>query len=139
VATKEQRQRIAEQAKYRCGYCQMQEVISGIPLTLEHLRPKARGGSDEDENIWLSCRLCNEKKGALFEAADPLDGTVVPLFNPRTQAWHEHFRWSDDFTQVLATSAVGRATIELLGLNAQLRVRSRAAWVRAGYHPPKDD
>lgn len=57
------RQAIARQARHRCGYCQIQEVVSGIPLTLEHIQPKARGGTDEEENLWLSCRSCYEKKG----------------------------------------------------------------------------
>jgi len=61
VIPREQRRRIAEEAQYRCGYCQTQEVVSGIPLTIEHLTPKAKGGSDDNENLWLSCRLCNEK------------------------------------------------------------------------------
>ncbi len=50
------RQNIARQARYRCGYCQIQEVVSGIRLTLEHIQPKARGGTDNEENLWLSCR-----------------------------------------------------------------------------------
>jgi 5-methylcytosine-specific restriction endonuclease McrA len=57
VIPRAQRQRIAAQAQYRCGYCQTQEVVSGIPLTVEHLLPKAAGGNDEDDNLWLSCRL----------------------------------------------------------------------------------
>jgi len=59
--------------------------VSGIPLTVEHITPKAKGGNDDDENLWLSCRLCNEKKGILIEAIDPEIGDVVSLFNPRTQ------------------------------------------------------
>lgn len=62
---RQQRRRIAEEAQYRCGYCQTQEVVSGIPLTIEHITPKAKGGNEDNENLWLSCRLCNEKKGML--------------------------------------------------------------------------
>jgi len=47
------RQRISQQAAARCGYCLTQEVVSGIPLTLEHLAPKAKGGEDIEENLWL--------------------------------------------------------------------------------------
>ena len=85
------RQRVAQQAQFRCGYCQTQEVVSGVPLTLEHILPKARGGSDTEENLWLSCRLCNEAKGVLTEAIDPDTATVVQLFNPRTDDWDTHF------------------------------------------------
>jgi len=48
----------------------MLESVSGIPLTLEHLIPQAKGGSDDEENLWLSCRLCNEAKGILTEIFD---------------------------------------------------------------------
>lgn len=39
------RAQIAAQARHRCGYCLTQEVVSGIPLTLEHIIPKALGGA----------------------------------------------------------------------------------------------
>ena len=91
MVTRNQRRRIAEEAKYRCSYGQTQEVVSGIPLTVEHIIPKAKGGND-DENLWLSCRLCNEKKGTLIEAMHPATGALVSLFNTRTQTWFDHCR-----------------------------------------------
>ena len=130
------RQRIAVQARYRCGYCLTQEVVSGIPLTLEHIIPKAKGGQDTEENLWLSCRLCNEAKGVLTEAIDPETGISVPLFNPRTQVWTEHFSWSDDGTSIIGQTPTGRATVVALSLNTELRIRARALWVEAGWHPP---
>jgi hypothetical protein len=133
---KKLRERIAAQAKHRCGYCQTQEVVSGIPLTLEHLIAKGVGGPDEEENLWLSCRLCNEAKRMLSEAVDPQSGERVPLFNPRTQEWKTHFAWSGDGTRIVGRTASGRATVEALYLNSEFRVRSRAIWVEAGYHPP---
>ncbi|MCZ7571035.1 MAG: HNH endonuclease [Ardenticatenaceae bacterium] len=130
------RQRIAKEAGDRYGYCQTQEVVSGIPLTLEHIISKVRGGQDNEENLWLSCRLCNESKGKRIEAVDPKTGESVPLYNPRTQDWATHFAWSEDGTQIIGQTAVGRATVEALSLNDDLRVRARAIWVEAGYHPP---
>lgn len=77
------RRRVAQQAASRCGYCHTQERVSGIPLTLEHFVPKAKGGDDDEQNLWFSCRLCNEAKGVLTEAVAPESGEIVPLFNPR--------------------------------------------------------
>lgn len=131
------RAQVAAQARYRCGYCLTQEVVSGIPLTLEHLVPRALGGADTEENLWLSCRLCNESKGVHLAAIDPDTGIVVSLFNPRTDQWSEHFGWSEEGTRMFGRTAMGRATIAALSLNAELRVRSRAIWVEVGYHPPK--
>ncbi|NKQ36558.1 MAG: HNH endonuclease [Chloroflexi bacterium] len=130
------RSRIAAQARYRCGYCQTQEIVSGIPLTVEHIKPIAHGGSDNEENIWLSCRLCNETKGTLEKFLDAKTGKVVPLFNPRTQLWGEHFTWDETAVIIAGKTAVGRATVAALSLNSELRVRSRAIWVEAGWHPP---
>lgn len=105
-------------------------------MTLEHIIPKGRGGQDNEENLWLSCRLCNEVKGILVDAVDPETGVRVPLYNPRSQAWTDHFAWSDDGTRILGRTAVGRATVAALDLNDNLRVRARAIWVEAGYHLP---
>lgn len=32
--------------------------------TLDHIRPRAKGGSDAPENLQLAHALCNKKKGA---------------------------------------------------------------------------
>jgi hypothetical protein len=131
------RQRIAKQAHFRCGYCLTQELVTGIPLTLEHLMPKAKGGQTTEDNLWLSCRLCNEAKGVLTEADDPETRDTVSLFNPRTQKWEQHFTWSEDGTCIIGKTPTGRATVAALSLNSELRIRARALWVEAGWHPPK--
>lgn len=139
ASARQLRQRIAVQARHRCGYCLTLEVVSGIPLTLEHIIPKSRGGQDTEDNLWLSCRLCNEAKGVLTEALDPQTDTFTSLFNPRLQSWTEHFTWSEDGTQIIGLTAIGRTTVAALSLNSELRVRARAIWVEAGWHPPKLD
>ena len=130
------RQQIRQEAHYCCGYCQTQERVSGIPLTMEHLIPVASGGSNLETNLWLSCRLCNEAKGTQINAVDPETGIAVPLFNPRTQSWHEHFKWDSSKTRIVGLTPIGRATIEALQLNDEFRIASRAIWVEAGWHPP---
>ena len=131
------RQRLAQAPGYRCGYCQTQERVSGIPLTIEHLTPRSLGGSDDEENLWLLCRLCNEAKGVLVSAPNPDTGATEPLFNPRTQTWREHFRWSTAGDELIGLTPTGRATIAALALNSHFRVRTRRLWVEAGYHPPE--
>jgi 5-methylcytosine-specific restriction endonuclease McrA len=80
------RQRVREAAGDRCGYCfSHQRYVLG-KLEVEHLIPRAAGGSNDESNLWLSCSLCNRYKGSQVTALDPISGVVVPLFNPRTQA-----------------------------------------------------
>ncbi len=42
-----------------CAYCGK----TNLPLEIEHITPKSRGGSDRISNLTLSCRPCNQKKG----------------------------------------------------------------------------
>src|SRR6266567_3565659 len=44
----------------QCAYCQ----TSGVPLQVEHLMPKSRGGSDRASNLVIACEPCNKGKGS---------------------------------------------------------------------------
>ncbi|MBI2876617.1 MAG: HNH endonuclease [Candidatus Tectomicrobia bacterium] len=132
------RQRVRESARDRCGYClSPQRYVMG-KLEVEHVIPRARGGSDDESNLWLSCGLCNRYKSSQVTGVDPLSGTTVALFNPRTQAWNEHFRWSPDGAHILGLTPIGRATVEALRLNNELAVEVRRNWILAGWHPPEE-
>jgi len=43
----------------KCAYC----GVENLPLQVEHIHPKARGGSDRISNLCLACEKCNQKKG----------------------------------------------------------------------------
>jgi hypothetical protein len=130
------RRRIREQAGDRCGYCRSHQHYVLGPLEIEHLIPTAGGGSDDEENLWLACRLCNGYKGSQIAAVDPLTGRRVRLFNPRRQRWARHFRWSADGVVVQGRTATERATVVALQLNNPIARLVRSAWVSAGWHPP---
>jgi len=66
-----------------------------------------------------------------------VSGTTVALFNPRTQVWADHFRWSADGTYIIGLTPVGRATVEALQLNNEVAIEVRRNWVLAGWHPPE--
>lgn len=132
------RAKVAEQARYRCGYCQTQEAVVGTPMEIDHIVPESLGGPTEEGNLWLACSACNEHKGARVAALDPLTGETARLFDPRRQQWTEHFEWTAGHTRVEGRTASGRATVNALHLNRPALVRARAAWVRVGWHPPKD-
>jgi hypothetical protein len=79
--------------------------------------------------------MCNSYKGAQIEGIDPHTRTKQSLFNPRTQAWEEHFRWVEGGTIVEGPTPCGRATVQGLQLNNLLAVTVRRSWVQAGWHP----
>lgn len=43
----------------KCSYCGAENV----PLQIEHIHPKAKGGTNRISNLCLSCEPCNTKKG----------------------------------------------------------------------------
>jgi len=43
----------------KCAYC----GATNIPLEIDHIIPKSRGGTDRVSNLTLACRECNLKKG----------------------------------------------------------------------------
>jgi hypothetical protein len=134
--SQEVRQQLAQEVGHRCGYCLADELLSGIPLTIEHIIPTVKGGSNNLDNLWLACRPCNEYKGVQTQAIDPITNERVSLYNPRTQRWSEHFAWSDDTTEMIGLTAIGRATIIALQINRPLLIKARRRWNVVGWHPP---
>ncbi len=124
------------QAGDACAYCQSPQRLVLGPLEIDHIVPKARGGTDDEENLCLACRLCNSHKSTQIQGVDPLTGRPVRLFNPRTERWSHHFAWSSSGLEVVGCTATGRATVAALQLNNLLAVMVRRSWVVAGWHPP---
>lgn len=60
LAGYEVREYLLEKWQRTCAYCQKKDV----PLQVEHIQPKARGGSDRVSNLTLACQPCNQKKGS---------------------------------------------------------------------------
>lgn len=133
----DRRVRIA--ADHRCGYCLSPQHLVMARLEIEHIFPLAKGGSDDETNLWLACPICNGHKSAKIDGVDPIRKTSVPLFNPRTQSWHEHFAWTDDGLRIEGLTSIGRATVVALHLSDDPdAITVRSYWVLAGWHPPTD-
>jgi 5-methylcytosine-specific restriction endonuclease McrA len=47
-----------------CWHCKCH--FSAKDLTLDHLIPKSKGGSNRLENLWLACFPCNNSRGNKF-------------------------------------------------------------------------
>jgi hypothetical protein len=108
-------------------------------LEIEHIIPISRQGSSAESNLWLACPLCNRYKGDRTEAIDPESGETVPLFNPRTQVWSDHFQWIEGGLRIVGKTPIGRATVAALHLSDDLDALTvRSYWISAGWHPPED-
>jgi len=132
------RQRMAEQADYRCGYCLTSQKITGARMEIDPIIPESAGGATTEENLWLACSSCNEFKGAQTHAQDAVTGRRVRRFNPRKQRWQVHFAWSADGTEIMGLTVCGRATVIALQMNHEDIVRARKRWVSVGWWPPEN-
>lgn len=132
-------ERVRQAARFRCGYCHTQQKYLGARLEIDHIKPLAEGGTDDEDNLWLACPICNGHKSDKTTGVDPETGISEYLFNPRTQVWSEHFKWETDAIHLRGLTPTGRATIAALNLNDDpdaLIVRMN--WVSVGWHPPTD-
>ncbi|MEI6180302.1 MAG: RNA-guided endonuclease IscB [Chloroflexales bacterium] len=59
LAGYELREYLLNKWERRCAYCGAKDV----PLQVEHINPRARGGSDRISNLALACEPCNQQKG----------------------------------------------------------------------------
>ena len=103
-------------------------------MHIEHIFPN---GSNQLDNLCLSCSNCNLSKGIVTSARDPETGTISSLFNPRTEKWDEHFRWIEGGEKLQGKTPTGRVTIIRLKMNQLRLVKARRNWIIAGNHPPK--
>ena len=130
---------VRDAARHRCGYCLSPQHLVMARHEVEHIILLAKGGVNAESNLWLACPLCNRAKGEKTHATDPDTGLTVPLFNPRTQIWHDHFRWTEDGLLMIGLTAIGRATVIALHLSDDADALTvRSYWVLAGWHPPQD-
>ncbi|MBC7773867.1 MAG: HNH endonuclease [Phycisphaerae bacterium] len=128
---------VTQRAYQHCEYCRSPLDFSPESFDIEHIIPLAKGGSNELENLALSCGGCNSRKRDKTVGYDAQTDTIVPLFNPRTDEWNVHFALNEDFSLIESKTAIGRATIATLELNRKGVVNLRKALVHFGVFPPE--
>ena len=46
-----------------CVYCGQSVEEDGIVMTLDHLKPRSKGGKNEPTNLITACKTCNSSRG----------------------------------------------------------------------------
>lgn len=116
---------VASRANERCEYCQYPEQFSPSSFQVEHIMPRSRGGLTAPTNLALACSHCNAHKATRENGTDPLTGTDVRLFNPRIDDWIVHFLLNRETGEIEGQTSIGRATVEILLMNAEQPIRAR--------------
>ena len=101
---------------------------------IDHIVPLAEGGQTTEDNLALACVSCSLRKAARLKVTDPDTGQQASIYNPRKQAWPEHFRWNR--MHVVGLTPTGRATILALDMNRPIILAIRAEEALLNRHPP---
>ena len=101
------RREVARCAKWRCEYCHAAESQTGQACVVDHVVPTSRGGTNELDNLCLSCGWCNSFKQAQTFGWDEVTRRRVRLFHPRRDLWNNHFRWNRSRTRIVPITSIG--------------------------------
>ena len=122
---------VLARARETCEYCLVHADYAGLVHEIDHVIAEKHGGITEAENLAYACAQCNRFKGSDIATLDQHTGKVEPLFNPRQQRWHEHFRLDSP----VPLTPTGRATERLLQLNQIDRILLRTELLSAYRYP----
>jgi hypothetical protein len=117
-----------------CEYCRIPELGTLFGHEPDHIIAKQHGGKTTLENLALACMQCNRCKGPNVASIDRETQRIVPLFNPRTDRWSDHFR--ADRSRITPLTPIGRATAMLLEFSRVEREETRHNLWIAGHYAP---
>ena len=117
------RRLVVERAGQRCEYCLLRADVAFFPHEIDHVIAEKHGGKTEADNLAFTCWRCNRHKGSDLGSFDPQTQFFSLLFNPRLQAWAEHFTLQGEV--IVGLTPEGRTTANLLRLNSDERLAER--------------
>ncbi|MCE7989262.1 MAG: HNH endonuclease [Caldilinea sp. CFX5] len=103
---------VRQRANFVCEFCGVTEIDTGSELTIDHFRPRTKGGTDDLGNLLYCCVRCNQHK-ADYWPSHPND---LMLWNPRQEPAANHFLLLADGT-LYPITPVGVFTVNRLYLN----------------------
>jgi 5-methylcytosine-specific restriction endonuclease McrA len=122
LAGYEAREYLLEKWGRTCAYC----GTTGVPLQIEHIVPKARGGSNRMSNLTLACQPCNDTKGTR---------TAEEFGHPDVQV--QARRPLKDAAAVNASRWALYHRLQALGLPVEVGTGGRTKWNRTRPGLPK--
>ena len=121
---------VKSRARGLCEYCLLPWEAAFFPHEPDHVIARKHGGATTADNLALACFDCNRFKGSDIASVDPQSGRIVPLFNPRSHDWSEHFKIRQG--KIAGITPEGRATERLLRFNLLERIEVRQILVASG-------
>lgn len=123
---------VSARARHACEYCHAPEIVFNLAFEVEHITPQSQGGAQTEDNLALACRSCNLYKADFVSGVDEMAQVEARLYNPRRDAWGEHFSVIEETGEIEGLTEVGRATVSRLRINSRAQVSARKQWLLAG-------
>ncbi len=124
------RRQVVTRAENLCEYCLIHEEDTFFGCEVDHIISRKHGGPTRADNLSYACMTCNRNKGSdVGSILPPLSsGVFCRFFNPRTDAWSEHFALDESDGITIATlTPVGEVTVRIFGFNGSERLLERQA------------
>jgi 5-methylcytosine-specific restriction endonuclease McrA len=89
---------------WQCQYCQT--LLHRSSVTIDHVYPRSRGGSNSWKNCVTSCKSCNRKKGSKTPAEAGMSLLKQPIEPSPFHFWDlaKGNIWHDDWTTFISRS-----------------------------------
>lgn len=127
------RRLVAERAWHVCEYCLVHEDDLFHGCEVDHVLSLKHGGQTAAENLAYACFHCNRHKGTDLGSVSTRTGGLIRFFNPRSDAWRQHFQWDEGAIEPLTD--IGEVTARLLDFNHPERVAFRRLLGETGRYP----
>ncbi|MCL1493485.1 MAG: HNH endonuclease [Pseudanabaena sp. Salubria-1] len=111
------RKLVRDRAQNCCEYCLIPESLTLVPHQVDHVITEKHGGKTTEENLALSCSLCNQAKSSDIASMETETGDVIRLYHPRKDQWRENFQIEESNGVIYPLTTIGRVTIQLLKIN----------------------
>lgn len=127
------RRLVADRAYHVCEYCLIAEEDTFWRCQVDHIISRKHGGRTEESNLAWACAICNSTKGTDLGTLVGQPPKLQRLFHPRKDRWSNCFTLNE--VRIEPGNAIGTATVNLLALNHDNRLRERETAAQAGRYP----
>jgi hypothetical protein len=137
----ELRRLVIARADHLCEYCLIHEDDTFFGCEVDHIVSEKHGGPTEAANLAYACLICNRNKGSDVGSIvlPTSSGIFSRFFNPRTDAWSEHFALDpEDGITILSQTEIAEVTARILIFNSPERLLERQALRAIGRYPTEE-
>ena len=107
-----------------CGYCGVTETDVGSELTIDHYRPLAKGGGEDENNLIYACMKCNQFKGDFWPDDEQIE-QETRILHPFLDDLSAHLVVNVQTGYLEPITKAGKFHIGLLRLNRPQLVEHR--------------